>query len=73
VTRDEVEGVFFNRPKYRFVEKGYRPDEDIYSASGQTDAGRYLVVFFIYKPNHVALVVSARDMDKKERKRYEQK
>ena len=47
VTQKEVEEIFFNRPKYRFVESGYRKGEDVYSASGQTDAGRYLIVFFI--------------------------
>ena len=71
VTQDEVEEVFFNRPWYRFVESGYRPGEDVYAASGQTDAGRYLIVFFIQKPEHVALILSARDMDQKERRRYE--
>lgn len=49
------------------------PNEDVYSASGQTDAGRYLVVFFIHKPGHIALILSARDMDLKERKRYGRK
>jgi uncharacterized protein len=73
VTQDEVEDVFFNKPKYRFVESGYKQDEDVYSASGQTDAGRYLVVFFIHKPDNTALILSARDMDKKERRRYERK
>lgn len=71
VTQDDVEEVFFNDPRYRFVERGYRPGEDVYAALGQTDAGRYLVVFFIYKPGDVALVVSARDMDRRERRRYE--
>jgi hypothetical protein len=46
VTQDEVEEVFFNRPRYRFVESGHRIGEDVYAASGQTDAGRYLIVFF---------------------------
>ncbi len=73
VTQDEVEEVFFNRPRYRFVESGYRPGEDVYSASGQTDAGRYLIVFFIQKPNNTALILSARNMDKKERRLYERK
>lgn len=73
VTQDEAEEVFFNRPHYRFVELGYVKGEDVYSASGQTDAGRYLVVFFIYKPNNLALILSARDMDKKERRKYERK
>jgi len=73
VTQDEAEEVFFNKPRYRFVESGHRPGEDVYSASGQTDAGRYLIVFFIYKENSTALILSTRDMDEKERRRYEQK
>ena len=73
VTQDEVEEVFFNRPRYRFVELGYRRGENVYSATGQTDAGRYLIAFFIHKPNNVALILSARDMDKKERRRHEKK
>jgi len=73
VTQDEVEEIFFNVPHFRFVESGYRKGEDVYSACGQTDAGRYLIVFFILKDGNVALVVSARDMDKKERKRYEKR
>ena len=68
VTQKEVEEIFFNRPKYRFVESGYRKGEDVYSA-----AGRYLIVFFIQEPDHLALILSARDMDQKERKRYERK
>jgi uncharacterized DUF497 family protein len=71
VIQDEAEEVFFNRPRYRFVELGYRSGEDVYAASGQTDAGRYLIVFFIHKPEHVALILSARDMDQKERRQYE--
>ncbi len=71
VTQEEVEEVFFNQPRYRFVESGYRPNEDVYAASGQTDAGRYLIVFFIHKQDNAALILSARDMDKRERRRYE--
>ena len=65
--------VFFNRPRFRFVEKGNRKDENVYSACGQTDSGRYVIVIFIYKNKNLALILSARDMDKKERKRYERK
>jgi len=39
-------------------------------ALGQTDSGRYLTIFFIYKETHEALVISARDMTDKERKNY---
>ncbi|MBI1761674.1 MAG: BrnT family toxin [Acidobacteria bacterium] len=73
VAPDEVEEVFFNRPKYRFVENGERSGEDLYAATGRTDAGRYLIVFYIFKLHRTALILSARDMDKKERKRYERK
>ena len=73
VSPDEAEEIFFNRPRYRFVESGYTKGEDIYSALGQTDAGRYLIVFFILKHNDTALILTARDMDKKERKLYERK
>lgn len=49
ITREEVEEVFFNKPRFRFVETGNYPEENVYSVSGQTNAGRYLIVFFIYK------------------------
>lgn len=41
----EVEEVFANSPRFRFIAKGDRSGEDVYSAMGQTDAGRYLIVF----------------------------
>lgn len=73
VTEEETEEVFFNRPRFRFVESGNRPGEDVYVAGGQTDGGRYLIVFFIQKAANTALILSARDMDRKERRRYERK
>lgn len=73
VTQDEVEGVFLDRPRYRFVESGYREGQDVYSASGVTEANRYLIIFFIHKHGHSALILSARTMDKKERRRYGRK
>jgi len=73
VAQDEVEEIFFNGPKFRRVESGNRPGEDVYAACGRTDAGRYLIVFFILKAGNLALILSARDMDKMERRRYEQK
>jgi uncharacterized DUF497 family protein len=73
VSTQEAEEVFFNRPSFRFVELGNRPGEDVYSVCGQTNAGRYLIVFFIYKAGNIALVVSGRDMDSSERRYYERK
>jgi uncharacterized DUF497 family protein len=69
----EVEEVFANQPRYRKVARGHVQGEDVYGAFGQTEEGRYLAVFFIEKPNEAALVISARDMDAKERKQYERK
>lgn len=68
----EVEEVFDNRPKIRFVRKGDRKGEDVYMALGRTEAGRYLAVILIKKNNN-ALILSARDMAKKERKQYGRK
>jgi len=65
--------VFNNEPKIRRIEKGKIKGEDLYVALGRTDAGRYLVVFFIMKTSKEALVVTARDMTEKERRRYEKK
>ena len=69
----EVEEVLSQRPKIRFVEKGDRPGEDVYMALGQSNAGRYLAVLFIYKPPREALILSARDMASKERRSYGRK
>lgn len=66
----EVEEVFINKPKFKRMNRGHFRGEDVYRALGQTNTGRYLVVFFIYKLTHEALVLSARDMDKKERRSY---
>ena len=70
LSQDEVEGIFFNRPYFRFVERGWRKGEDVYSALGRAESGRYVIVFFIHKSDGSALVMSARDMDRKERKIY---
>lgn len=73
VDEQEVLEVMEDRPYFRFVEKGHRKDENVYAAFGQTEAGRYLIVYFILKPKNQALVLSARDMTLSERRKYEQK
>ena len=73
VEPEEVEEVFNNQPKIRFVEKGERKGEDVYLALGRTDAGRYLAVLFINKKPQEALILSARDMAARERKQYGKK
>jgi uncharacterized protein len=70
VIPEEVERIFHKQPRIRRMKKGHYRGEDVYRALGRTDAGRYLVVFFIHKMTNEALILSARDMDDKERKSY---
>jgi uncharacterized DUF497 family protein len=69
----EVKEVLASRPQFRFIEKGHRKGENVYAALGQTASGRYLVVFFVYKKDKRALILSAREMTKSERRLYERK
>jgi uncharacterized DUF497 family protein len=73
VTQDDVREILTGPSHFRFVEKGHRRGENVYSAMGQTNSGRYLIVFFVRKTTQEALIVSARDMPDSERKRYEKK
>jgi uncharacterized DUF497 family protein len=73
VSHEEVEELFENRPRFKLIEKGKIKNENLYSARGQTNAGRYLAVLFIYKRTKEALIITARDMDSKERKNYGKK
>ncbi|MEK6303489.1 MAG: BrnT family toxin [Acidobacteriota bacterium] len=70
ITTEEVEDVLFSRPFVRFVEKGRVTGENLYVAYGQTEAGRYVLVFFIRKPQSAALPISARDMTRAEQRYY---
>lgn len=70
VSTDEVEEVLFGNPFVRLWQKGETAGEDLYLAYGRTDAGRYLVVFFIRKPQNMALPISAREMTNSERRYY---
>ncbi len=73
VKTNEVEEVFKKGGRFRFVEKGKQKGEDMYLALGKTESGRYLAVLFIYKKTKEALILSARDMAKKEKKQYGKK
>ena len=68
VSIGEVEQVFANAPHFRFVESGNREGENVYTAQGQTNGGRYLIVFLILKINGYALIVSACEMTSAERR-----
>ena len=70
---EEVEEVLSNQPLIFKLEKGNVKGEDLYVAFGKTDESRHLTILFVKKKNKRALVISARDMSKKERKRYGKK
>ena len=70
---EEVRQVFLNNPRFRFVEKGHRKDENVYSALGPTDGERYLTCFFVRKKDGRALIVSARAMTDSEKNIYGRK
>jgi uncharacterized DUF497 family protein len=74
VSEQEARQVLLNNPRIRFAENGYIEGENVYAAFGQTFGNRYLSVFFVYKAdNKAALIISARDMSRKERKAYGRK
>lgn len=70
----EARQVLLSQPRIRFAETGDTPGENVYAAFGQSFGGRYLAVFFVYKPSeHSAIIISGRDMTTNERKRYARK
>jgi len=70
VEEQEVIEVLENKPIFIYKEKGYKSGEDVYAAFGKTNTNRFLSVFFVYTQDKRAIIVSARDMSAKERKKY---
>jgi len=68
----ECEEIFFNEPIVIKVEKRGVSQEERLSALGVTNEGRFLFVVFTMRRGRIR-VVSARDMNKKERKIYHEK
>ena len=66
----ECEQVFFNEPLLVVEDVSHSGAEKRYYALGRTEAGRRLFVVFTIRRNLVR-VISARDMSRRERKRYE--
>ena len=70
VSITEVEEVLSTKPHIRKMNKGNVKGENVYAAYGQTEGGRYLIIFYILKLTGAILPISARDMDDAERKYY---
>ncbi len=73
VLPSEVEEVLSGNYRIFKKEKGRVEGEHLYNALGKTKMGRYLSVFFIRKLDNKILIVTARDMNKSERRRYANK
>lgn len=73
LTTEEVEEALSSVRRFRFIESGDVEGEDLYAALGRTAAGRYLIIYFVHKRTGEALIVSARNMTKKEKKLYAKK
>ncbi len=70
VTEGDAEEVFFNEPLLLATDEKHSQQESRFRAMGYTDKNRYLYVVFMVRDNLIR-VISARDMNKKERGIYE--
>jgi len=66
----ECEQIFFNQPFLVAEDLRHSQRERRYYALGRTDNGRLLFVAFTIRKNLIR-VISARNMSRKERKKYE--
>jgi len=67
----ECEQVFFNEPLIILDDPRHSLSEKRWAAFGKTDASRLLTVIFTKRGKQIR-VISARDMNRKERKFYEE-
>jgi uncharacterized DUF497 family protein len=71
VSTGECEEVFFNLPLLLEHDPGHSQTEPRYFVLGQTNPGRLLFIAFTSRRDKIR-VISARDMNQKERILYEQ-
>jgi uncharacterized DUF497 family protein len=69
VSAAECEQIFFNKPLVAVADKKHSQREARFHALGQTDFRRLLFVVFTIRGNRIR-VISARDMNRKEKKVY---
>jgi uncharacterized DUF497 family protein len=68
----ECEQVFFNKPLLILEDPKHSGSEKRWAAFGKTDAERFLIVIFT-KRNNLIRIISARNMNRKERQFYNEK
>jgi len=71
VLANESEQVFFNRPLIVAADEKHSSVESRYYALGHTDTGRLLFVVFTIR-GELVRVISSRDMNRRERRIYEE-
>ena len=69
VTNSECEEVFFNLPLIVAPDAKHSQSEKRFFALGRTDADRWLFIAFTIRDNLIR-VISARDMNKREIRKY---
>jgi len=67
----ECEQIFFNRPLLVLDDSKHSGSEKRWAAFGKTDENRLLVIIFTKRENLIR-VISARDMNKKEKRFYDE-
>ena len=73
VSQSEAEQIFFNQPLLLLEDSKHSQKESRYHALGITDDKRFLHITFTLRESGTLIrVISARDMNRKERKVYEQ-
>jgi uncharacterized DUF497 family protein len=73
VTRAEAEQVFLNEPLFITADEKHSESERRYRALGKTTRGRLLTIIFTLRQTETLIrVISARDMNARERRLYEQ-
>jgi len=71
VTPVECEQIFFNQPLIIDDDSKHSDTEKRFYVLGKTDLGRKLFVVFTIRKKNIR-IISARDMNKKEKRSYEQ-
>jgi uncharacterized DUF497 family protein len=69
VSASECEQVFFNRPLLTTPDVLHSSEEARYYTLGKSDSGKLLFIVFTVS-NNLIRVISARDMNRKEREAY---
>ena len=70
VSSGECEEVFFNEPFFTYFDERHSILENRYYVLGETNEKRLLFIVFTIRKNLIR-IISARDMNKSERKAYE--